>query len=113
MMSYNIMSVSARLAINDVVQASSVNAIGMREYIINSLITEAWASADTYTVGSESPAFDYLPLDEKHPCRPEAAYDLSKQYAHSNRLHSPTSADGLGYAKSRLIHSPGRTPKCE
>ena len=31
MMSYNILSVSARLAINDVVQASSVNAIGMRE----------------------------------------------------------------------------------
>jgi len=91
MMSYNIMSVSARLAINDVVQASSVNAIGMRKYILNSSMTDACAPELTriYTVGSESPAFDYLPLDEKHPCRPEAAYDLSKQYAHSNRLRFP------------------------
>jgi len=49
MMSYNIMSVSARLAINDVVQASSVNAIGMRKYILNSRMTEACALADTYS----------------------------------------------------------------
>jgi hypothetical protein len=30
-------------------------------------------------VGSDPPIFDYFPLDEKHPFRPQAAYDLSKQ----------------------------------
>ena len=39
-----------------------------------------------FTVGSDQPLFDYLPLDEKHPCRPEAAYDLSKQYVRPRRL---------------------------
>jgi hypothetical protein len=81
-MSYNILTVSARLAINDVVQASSVNAVGMREYILNILMTNICV----ITVGSLSPSFDYLPLDEKHPCRPQAAYDLSKQYAPPSRF---------------------------
>jgi hypothetical protein len=46
MMSYNILTVSARLAINDVVQASSVNAVGMREYILNILMTNIYGRAD-------------------------------------------------------------------
>ena len=87
MMSYNILSVSARLAINDVVQASSVNAIGMRESISDSHIMRSSGLIRVFTVGSDQPLFDYLPLDEKHPCRPEAAYDLSKQYVRRMMLH--------------------------
>jgi hypothetical protein len=48
MMSYNILTVSARLAINEVVQASSVNAIGMREYIFNVLMTNINGRADMF-----------------------------------------------------------------
>ncbi|OXC68839.1 hypothetical protein AYX13_02443 [Cryptococcus neoformans] len=58
-MSYGILRASSELGIKRVVQASSVNAIGM--------------------LGSNPPTFDYLPLDENHPLRPQAAYDLSKQ----------------------------------
>lgn len=58
-MSYGILRASSDLGVKRVVQASSVNAIGM--------------------LGSNPPAFDYFPLDENHPFRPQAAYDLSKQ----------------------------------
>ncbi|WRT66759.1 uncharacterized protein IL334_003722 [Kwoniella shivajii] len=59
-MSYNTLSIAAELGINRVVLASSVNAIGM--------------------LFSKSTTFDYLPLDERHPCRPEDAYSLSKYF---------------------------------
>ncbi|GAA1686595.1 NAD-dependent epimerase/dehydratase family protein [Microbacterium lacus] len=57
--SYNVLSAAAELGIRRVVQASSVNAIGM-----------AW---------SRQPRFDYLPVDLEHPSRTEDGYSLSKQ----------------------------------
>jgi nucleoside-diphosphate-sugar epimerase len=54
-----VLSAAADLGIPRVVQASSVNAIGM-----------AW---------SRQPVFDYLPVDLRHPARVEDAYSLSKQ----------------------------------
>lgn len=57
--SWNVLSAAAELGIPRVVQASSVNAIGM-----------AW---------SRHPVFDYLPVDLAHPCRVEDGYSLSKQ----------------------------------
>lgn len=56
--SYNALSAAAELGILKVVQASSVNAIGL-----------------SY---SREPRFDYLPLDEDHPTYNEDAYSLSK-----------------------------------
>ncbi|WVQ96574.1 hypothetical protein IAU59_003679 [Kwoniella sp. CBS 9459] len=57
-MSYNTLSIAANLGINRVMLASSINAVGM--------------------LFSKRPTFDYLPVDEKHPCQPEDAYSLSK-----------------------------------
>lgn len=36
-------------------------------------------NADVFTslVYSQRPRYDYLPLDEKHPCRPEDAYSAA------------------------------------
>ncbi|WWD05136.1 hypothetical protein V865_003208 [Kwoniella europaea PYCC6329] len=59
-MSCNTLSIAAELGINRVVLASSVNAVGM--------------------LFSHRPTFDYLPIDEKHPCRPEDAYSMSKYF---------------------------------
>ncbi len=56
--SYNALAAAAELGILKVVQASSVNAIGL-----------------SY---SREPRFDYLPLDEDHPTYNEDAYSLSK-----------------------------------
>ncbi|TYJ53876.1 hypothetical protein B9479_005498 [Cryptococcus floricola] len=57
-MSYNTLCIAVELGINRVVLASSVNAIGM--------------------LYCNRPKFDYLPLDEDHPCRPEEPYSVSK-----------------------------------
>ncbi|WVR06695.1 hypothetical protein IAU60_003727 [Kwoniella sp. DSM 27419] len=57
-MSYNTLAIAAQLGIDRVALASSVNAVGM--------------------LFSQHPKFDYLPMDEAHPCRPEDAYSLSK-----------------------------------
>ncbi|WWC88259.1 uncharacterized protein L201_003166 [Kwoniella dendrophila CBS 6074] len=59
-MSYNTLSIAAELGINRIVLASSVNAIGL--------------------LFSKTRVFDYLPLDENHPCRPEDAYSMSKYF---------------------------------
>ncbi|WVW85130.1 hypothetical protein I302_107167 [Kwoniella bestiolae CBS 10118] len=59
-MSCNTLSIAAELGINRVVLASSVNAVGM--------------------LFSHRPTFDYLPIDENHPCRPEDAYSMSKYF---------------------------------
>ncbi|WVQ84281.1 hypothetical protein IAT38_006433 [Cryptococcus sp. DSM 104549] len=59
-MSYHTLSIAVELGINRVAIASSVNAIGM--------------------LYSQRPQYDYLPLDEEHPCRPEDAYSLSKHF---------------------------------
>jgi len=56
--SFNILSAAAELGIPRVVQASSVNSVGL-----------AW---------SQQPTFDYFPLDLSHPCRPDDGYSLSK-----------------------------------
>ncbi len=56
--SYNVLSAAARLGINRVAQASSINAIG--------------------AVFSASPRYDYLPVDEEHPTYNEDPYSLSK-----------------------------------
>lgn len=56
--SYNVLSASAALGISRVVQASSVNAIGL-----------AW---------SRQPRFDYFPVDLAHPTYNEDGYSLSK-----------------------------------
>ncbi|WWC71181.1 uncharacterized protein I206_105134 [Kwoniella pini CBS 10737] len=59
-MSCNTLSIAGELGINRVVLASSVNSIGL--------------------LFSKQPILDYLPLDEKHPCRPEDAYSMSKYF---------------------------------
>src|SRR5512133_3868390 len=56
--SYNALSAAARLGINRVCQASSINATGA-----------------SY---SRWPRYDYFPLDELHPTYNEDAYSLSK-----------------------------------
>jgi nucleoside-diphosphate-sugar epimerase len=56
--SYNVLSASAALGISRVVQASSVNAIGL-----------TW---------SRRPRFDYFPIDLAHPSYNEDGYSLSK-----------------------------------
>jgi UDP-glucose 4-epimerase len=56
--SFNVLSAAAELGIARVVQASSVNAVGL-----------AWSS---------KPNFAYFPLDLAHPCRPDDGYSLSK-----------------------------------
>jgi nucleoside-diphosphate-sugar epimerase len=56
--SYNALSAAARLGIQRVCQASSVNAIGV-----------------SY---SRWPRYDYFPIDERHPTYNEDAYSLSK-----------------------------------
>lgn len=55
---YNVLDASAALGIRKVCLASSVNAIGM-----------------SY---SRNPFYDYLPVDEVHPGRPEDCYSVSK-----------------------------------
>lgn len=52
-----------QLGITRIALASSVNAIGL--------------------VYNQSRTFDYFPIDEFHPCRPDEPYGLSKQYAKS------------------------------
>lgn len=47
-----------QLGIERICQASSINAVGL--------------------VWGDNPIIDYLPMDEKHPCRPEDPYSLSK-----------------------------------
>ncbi len=56
--SYNVLCAAVKLGMRHVVQASSVNAIGM--------------------VYGRSATFDYFPLDERHVTRNEDAYSLSK-----------------------------------
>jgi nucleoside-diphosphate-sugar epimerase len=56
--SYNALSVAARLGIDRVCLASSINAVG--------------------AVFSRRPRYDYLPLDERHPSYNEDPYSLSK-----------------------------------
>lgn len=59
--SWNVLRSSAELGIERICQASSINAIGM-----------CWG---------DNPIIDYVPMDEKHPCRPEDPYSLSKLIA--------------------------------
>lgn len=56
--SYNILMAAEVLGITHICMASSINAIG--------------------GVFSKSPRYDYLPLDEQHPCYAEDAYSVSK-----------------------------------
>ncbi|OJT04650.1 hypothetical protein TRAPUB_4605 [Trametes pubescens] len=56
--SWNVLRAAAELGITRVAQASSVNVIAL-------------AYADYHE-------FDYFPLDEDHPCRPDEPYGLSK-----------------------------------
>ncbi|EJD51984.1 NAD(P)-binding protein [Auricularia subglabra TFB-10046 SS5] len=56
--SWNALRAAAELGIDRICQASSINAVGM--------------------VWGDNPIIDYLPMDEKHPCRPEDPYSLSK-----------------------------------
>ena len=60
---YNVLKTAVDLGIRRIVQASSVNAIGL-----------------TFTL-PEHRYFNAVPMDEKTPMRPEDAYALSKQYA--------------------------------
>jgi UDP-glucose 4-epimerase len=80
--SYNALSAAARLGINRVCQASSINATGA-----------------SY---SRWPRYDYFPLDELHPTYNEDAYSLSKwlceQQADSfARLHDALSIASLRF----------------
>ncbi|KAI8980056.1 NAD(P)-binding protein [Trametes punicea] len=56
--SWNILRAAAELGINRVAQASSVNVIPL--------------------VWTDRHDFEYFPLDEEHPCRPDEPYGLSK-----------------------------------
>ncbi len=57
-MAYNVLEAAAAVGIERVVQASSVNAVGM--------------------AFSRQPRFDYFPIDEAHPSYAEEPYGLSK-----------------------------------
>ncbi|RDX57040.1 NAD(P)-binding protein, partial [Lentinus brumalis] len=57
-MSWNILRAAAELGINRIALASSVNVIPL--------------------VWTERKDFEYFPLDEDHPCRPDEPYGLSK-----------------------------------
>jgi len=57
-LTYNVLQAAEWLGINKVCIASSINAVGMDF--------------------SRAPTYDYLPMDEKHPGRPEDCYSLSK-----------------------------------
>ncbi|KAH9945033.1 NAD(P)-binding protein [Epithele typhae] len=57
-LSWNVLRAAAELGINRVAQASSVNVIPL--------------------VWTERKDFEYFPLDEDHPCRPDEPYGLSK-----------------------------------
>jgi nucleoside-diphosphate-sugar epimerase len=57
--SFNVFRAAAELGIWRIAAASSVNVIGL--------------------VFNRVRHFDYLPLDEEHPCRPDEPYGLSKQ----------------------------------
>ncbi|KAJ7593525.1 NAD(P)-binding protein [Mycena floridula] len=56
--SWNVLRAAAELSIFRVAQASSVNVLAM--------------------VYSRATQFDYFPIDENHPCRPDEPYGLSK-----------------------------------
>ena len=56
----------SQLGINRIAQASSVNVIPL-----------AW---------TERKDFEYFPLDEDHPCRPDEPYGLSKVYVLKPRV---------------------------
>jgi len=56
---YNVLEACRQLGIQKVVVASSINAVGL-------------------SYNRERPRLDYLPIDEKHPARPEDCYSLSK-----------------------------------
>ncbi|KZT41245.1 NAD(P)-binding protein [Sistotremastrum suecicum HHB10207 ss-3] len=57
--SWNVLRAAAELGITRVAQASSVNVLG--------------------GYYNEKVHFDYFPVDEEHPCRPDEPYGLSKQ----------------------------------
>jgi len=57
--SWNALRAAAEMGVNRVVQASSVNVVG--------------------AIFNEKVEVDYVPMDEKHPCRPDEGYGLSKQ----------------------------------
>ncbi|KIJ51500.1 hypothetical protein M422DRAFT_58965 [Sphaerobolus stellatus SS14] len=58
--SWNILRAAAEHKIRRIALASSVNAIGL-------------------VYSANPPTFDYFPVDENHPCRPDEPYGLSKQ----------------------------------
>lgn len=60
MLSWNVLRAAAELGITRVAQASSVNVIPL--------------------VWTDRHDFEYFPLDEEHPCRPDEPYGLSKVY---------------------------------
>ncbi|MEQ1736835.1 MAG: NAD(P)-dependent oxidoreductase, partial [Rhodoglobus sp.] len=72
----NVVRACLALGIRRLVQASSVNAIGM--------------------AFSRSPQFDYFPVDTEHPARPEDPYSRSK--LHVERLASQTCAEHPDFA---------------
>lgn len=73
MISWNVLRAAAELGITRVAQASSVNVIAL-----------AW---------TDHHEFDYFPLDEDHPCRPDEPYGLSKVYVAFRRRASSVRAD--------------------
>jgi nucleoside-diphosphate-sugar epimerase len=62
-LSFNVLRAAAELGIARVAAASSVNALGL--------------------VYNQTRQFDYLPVDEAHPCRPDEPYGLSKLFVHT------------------------------
>jgi len=60
-LSWNVLRAAAELGVKYVAQASSVNVIALK-----------WAKEHK---------FDYLPLDEEHPCNPDEPYGLAKVVA--------------------------------
>jgi len=80
--SYNVMYTAVQHGVKRIVQASSMNAVGMS-------FTEA---ANQY--------FPYLPIDEDYPLEPEDPYSLSKQIAEAQaqsicRLHKDVRISSL------------------
>jgi UDP-glucose 4-epimerase len=80
--SYNALRAASQVGIRRICQASSINAIGGRF--------------------SESPRYDYFPLDERHPTYAEDPYSLSKWVCELQADAISRSNPGMSIASLRL-----------
>lgn len=95
---WNVLEAAAQLGIARLCLASSINAVGM--------------------IYNREVRFDYLPLDEDHPCRPDETYGLTKllgeQMAEAWVRRDPArSVSSMRYSYvATAEEAPSRSPSC-